>query len=124
MVEDNLEIVVTPGNWQIPGRPPRWNWQVRQKEPSKFLVKGVTMGAKQDASPYLTSVTIGSTIVLEALVAGPISGASMNPARSLGPALVTGNLDTAWIYILAPLIGALCGVVMFKLINPNMDLPC
>jgi hypothetical protein len=49
MVEDNLEIVVTPGNWQIPGRPPRWNWQVRQKEPSKFLVKGVTMGPKYDA---------------------------------------------------------------------------
>jgi hypothetical protein len=45
----NLEIVVTHGNWQIPGRPPRWNWQVRRKEPSKFLVKGVTMGAKQDA---------------------------------------------------------------------------
>jgi hypothetical protein len=43
MDEDNLEIIVTPGNWQIPGRPPRWNWQVRQKEPSKFLVKGVTM---------------------------------------------------------------------------------
>jgi hypothetical protein len=49
MDEHNLEIVVTPGNWQIPGRPRRWNWQVRQKEPSKFLVKGVTMGAKQDA---------------------------------------------------------------------------
>jgi hypothetical protein len=49
MDDGNLEIVVTPGNWQIPGRPPRWNWQVRQKEPSKLLVKGVTMGAKHDA---------------------------------------------------------------------------
>jgi hypothetical protein len=49
MDEDNLEIVVTPGNWQIPGRPQRWNWQVRQKEPSKLLVKGVTMGVKHDA---------------------------------------------------------------------------
>jgi hypothetical protein len=49
MDESNLEIVITPGNWQIAGKPPRWNWQVRQKEPSKFLVKGVTMGSKRAA---------------------------------------------------------------------------
>jgi hypothetical protein len=50
MDENNLEIVITPGNWQMPGKPPRWNWQVRQKEPPKFLVKGVSSGAKQVAS--------------------------------------------------------------------------
>jgi hypothetical protein len=49
MDENNLEIVVTPGNWQEPGRPARWNWQVRQKEPSKFLVKGVSSGTKRVA---------------------------------------------------------------------------
>jgi hypothetical protein len=49
MDEANLEIIVAPGNWQMPGKPPRWNWQVRQKEPSKFLVKGVTSGTKQAA---------------------------------------------------------------------------
>ena len=47
--ENDIEIVVTTGNWQISGRPPRWNWQVRQKRPSKLLVKGVTMGEKHDA---------------------------------------------------------------------------
>jgi hypothetical protein len=49
MDENNLEIVITPGNWQFAGGPARWNWQVRQKEPSKFLVKGVTSGTKQAA---------------------------------------------------------------------------
>jgi hypothetical protein len=44
MDENDLEIIITPGNWQIPGRAQRWNWQVRQKEPSKFLVKGASFG--------------------------------------------------------------------------------
>jgi hypothetical protein len=48
MEEDNLEIVVTPGNWQMAGMPPRRNWQVR-KHPSKFLVKGVTSGPEEKA---------------------------------------------------------------------------
>lgn len=45
----DLEIFVTPGNWQIAGRPPRWNWQVRRRRLSKPLVKGVTMGKREDA---------------------------------------------------------------------------
>jgi hypothetical protein len=49
MKEDNLEIIVTPGNWQIPGMPPRWNWQVRQKHPSKLLVKGIASGPEKKA---------------------------------------------------------------------------
>jgi hypothetical protein len=49
MKEDNLEIIVTPGNWQIPGMPPRWNWQVRQKHPSKLLVKGIASGPAKKA---------------------------------------------------------------------------
>jgi hypothetical protein len=49
MDENNLEIIVTPGNWQEPGKAVRWNWQVRQKLPDKFLAKGVTLGAKQKA---------------------------------------------------------------------------
>jgi hypothetical protein len=49
MDEDNLEIVVTPGNWQMAGMPPRWNWQVRQKHPSKFLVKGIASGPEEKA---------------------------------------------------------------------------
>jgi hypothetical protein len=49
MDEDNIEIVVAPGNWQAPGKAARWKWQVRQKEPEKFLVKGNISGSEQKA---------------------------------------------------------------------------
>ena len=49
MDENNLEIIVALGSWQTPGKAARWSWQVRQKVPPKFLVKGVTLGAKQRA---------------------------------------------------------------------------
>ena len=55
------------------------------------------------------AIAIGGTIALEAMFGGPISGASMNPARSLGPAIVSGDLHALWIYILAPLEGAALG---------------
>ena len=49
---------------------------------------------------------VGGVIALEALFAGPVSGASMNPARSLAPAVVSGQLEHLWIYLLAPVLGA------------------
>jgi hypothetical protein len=49
MDESNLEIVVQPGNWQTPGKAARWNWQVRQKHPPRFLVKGMSFGREQAA---------------------------------------------------------------------------
>jgi len=49
MDETNLEIIVALGSWQTPGKAARWSWQVRQKVPPKFLVKSVTLGAKQGA---------------------------------------------------------------------------
>lgn len=56
-------------------------------------------------------IAIGSVVGLEALFAGPISGASMNPARSLAPALVSMDFDRLlWIYLVAPVAGALAGV--------------
>jgi len=53
----------------------------------------------------MAGVAIGGTVALEALVGGPVSGASMNPARSFGPAIVSGELADVWIYIAAPVIG-------------------
>jgi hypothetical protein len=50
MDEDNLEIIVKPGNWQTPGKAPRWNWQVRQKHPAKFLSQGVSSGSEHDSA--------------------------------------------------------------------------
>ncbi len=56
------------------------------------------------------ALAVGATIALDGLFAAPISGASMNPARSLGPALVSGQLADAWIYVAGPLLGALVAV--------------
>ena len=52
------------------------------------------------------AIAIGGTVALDALFGGPISGASMNPARSLGPAVVSGELHALWLYLVAPLVGA------------------
>jgi aquaporin NIP len=60
----------------------------------------------------LAGVAIGAVIALEALFAGPICGASMNPARSLAPALVSGKLDFLWVYLTAPFAGALLAVAI------------
>ena len=65
---------------------------------------------------------IGGTVALEALFAGPISGASMNPARSLAPALIAGQFDHLWIYLLAPIIGGLIGIWIYQVISqPNNE---
>lgn len=56
------------------------------------------------------ALAVGATIALDGLFAAPVSGASMNPARSLGPALVSGHLGDAWIYLAGPLLGALAAV--------------
>lgn len=65
----------------------------------------------------LAGVVIGAVVLLEALFAGPISGASMNPARSLGPALVSGNLSHQWVYIIAPITGAVLSILFWKVIK-------
>ena len=62
----------------------------------------------------MAGVAIGGTVALEALFAGPITGASMNPARSLGPALVSGNFSYLWLYISAPIFGAISAVPLCK----------
>ena len=62
---------------------------------------------------------IGATVGLEALFAGPISGASMNPARSLGPALMSGTWTAQWVYVVAPLLGATLGALLYRWIRVN-----
>lgn len=72
-------------------------------------------------------IAVGAVIALEALCGGPISGASMNPVRSLAPAVVAGTTESLWIYLLAPPLGALCGVGLFQFIadapSPATDDP-
>ena len=60
------------------------------------------------------ALAIGGTVALGALVGGPITGASMNPARSLGPAIVAGDLQTIGIYLVGPVIGAVAAAIVYR----------
>jgi aquaporin NIP len=63
------------------------------------------------------AIAIGGTIGLDAMFGGPISGASMNPARSLGPALVSGDLHALWLYIVAPVLGTSLGGLAYQFVR-------
>ncbi|MBY0230924.1 MAG: aquaporin [Gemmataceae bacterium] len=65
----------------------------------------------------LAGAAVGSVVALEALFAGPISGASMNPARSLAPAVVSGRVEHLWIYLVAPMLGAAVGAGLSRVIH-------
>jgi aquaporin NIP len=73
----------------------------------------LTSTAKKDHSLLGPALAIGGTVGLEALFAGPICGASMNPARSLGPAFVGNHYQSLWVYLLGPLLGALAATFVF-----------
>jgi aquaporin NIP len=80
-----------------------------------LVILNVSHGAKEKG--ITAGIAVGATIALEALFAGPICGASMNPARSLAPALVSGHLNHLWIYLIAPITGALLAVPLFALLH-------
>jgi aquaporin NIP len=84
-----------------------------------FFLMFVIMAVATDtrAVGEAAAIAIGGTIALDALFGGPISGASMNPARSAAPALVSGNLHALWLYILAPALGASIGALTYQLIR-------
>tara|TARA_B110000467_G_C17837963_1_gene223328 strand:- start:76 stop:432 length:357 start_codon:yes stop_codon:yes gene_type:complete len=65
---------------------------------------------------FFAGLTIGGAVMLCALFGGPLTGASMNPARSLGPALVSGDLSTLWLYWAAPITGALLAVGLYRVL--------
>jgi aquaporin Z len=74
-----------------------------------FVILGVSTGASEKG--ITAGIVVGSVIGLEAMFAGPICGASMNPARSLATALVSGHLESLWIYLTAPFLGTTLGVL-------------
>lgn len=73
-----------------------------------FVILSVSTGAREKG--ITAGLAIGAVVALEALFAGPVSGASMNPARSLGPALVSWQLGSLWLYLTAPVAGAVLAV--------------
>lgn len=80
-----------------------------------LVIINVTTGSKEQG--MFAGLAIGSVILLEAMFAGPISGASMNPARSFGPAIVSGHLEQLWIYLTATIIGAVLAIPVWKFIT-------
>ena len=77
----------------------------------------VSTGSKEIG--VIAGIAIGGVVLLEAIFAGPITNASMNPARSLGPNIVSGNIEGLWLYLVAPVLGALLAVVSCKLVKDN-----
>jgi MIP family channel proteins len=84
-----------------------------------FFLMFVIMAVATDtrAVGEAAAIAIGATVGLDAMFGGPISGASMNPARSLGPALVSGDLHARWLYVVAPLAGAALGALAYQSIR-------
>ncbi len=80
-----------------------------------WVILSVSSGAKEKG--ITAGIAIGSVIAFEALVAGPISGASMNPARSLAPALAAGQFQSLWIYLTAPILGALLAILVCRCVR-------
>lgn len=78
-----------------------------------YVILSVATGPKEKG--LLAGIAVGGVIAFEAIFAGPISGASMNPTRSLAPALVSGLTSYLWIYLVAPVLGSAIGVVCHKL---------
>lgn len=80
-----------------------------------LVIINVATGSKEQG--MFAGLAIGSTVLLEAMFAGPICGASMNPVRSITPAIVSGHLEHLWIYIAAPILGAAFVIPVFKILH-------
>jgi aquaporin NIP len=80
-----------------------------------FVIIHVAQGAKEKG--LMAGVAIGGMVALEAIFAGPITGASMNPARSFAPAIVSGHLEYLWIYVTAPFLGSALAIMSCCLIR-------
>jgi aquaporin Z len=83
-----------------------------------FVILTVSTGSRETGT--MAGIAVGGVIGLEALMGGPISGASMNPARSLGPALVSGELRFLWVYVAATGLGSLVGVGAWRAVRARV----
>ena len=92
-----------------------WMLEVLLTAMLMFVILGVSTGSREQGGT--AGLAIGAVVALEALIGGPISGASMNPARSLAPAIVSLDLDCVWIYLTAPVVGAVLGVFVFRCVH-------
>ena len=90
-------------------------WEVVLTAILLFVIMAVATDTR--AVGEAAAIAIGGTIALASLVGGPISGASLNPARSLGPAIASGVGDSLWLYLVAPLVGGTLGALAYELVR-------
>ena len=86
-----------------------------------LVIINVSTGSKEMGT--MAGIAIGAVILLEAMFAGPVSGASMNPARSISPAILSGQFGYLWIYVTAPVIGAALAILGCKAVKPKECCP-
>jgi len=96
-------------------------WELVMSAFLMFVILAVATDTR--AIGEAAAIAIGGTIGLDAMFGGPISGASMNPVRSLAPALVSGNLHALWVYLLAPVIGASLGALAYQFVRGEQPRP-
>lgn len=82
-----------------------------------FVILHVAKGSKEQG--MFAGIAIGGVVMLEAMFAGPICGASMNPIRSIAPAVISGHLEHLWVYIFAPILGAIIAVGSWIILKPK-----
>jgi MIP family channel proteins len=90
-------------------------WELVMSAFLMFVILAVATDTR--AAGEAAAIAIGGTIGLDAMFGGPISGASMNPTRSLGPGLVSGDLHAIWVYLLAPVVGAAIGGLAYQFVR-------
>ncbi len=81
------------------------------------VIINVSSGSKEIG--IIAGIAVGAVVLLEAMFAGPITNASMNPARSIAPAIVAGKMQHLWMYILAPILGAILAVISCKMVKED-----
>ena len=86
-----------------------------------LVIINVAVGSKEQG--MFAGLAIGSVVGLEAMFAGPICGASMNPARSVAPAIVSGHTEHLWLYIAAPVAGAILAIPTWKFLTYKKSQP-
>lgn len=82
-----------------------------------FVIAGVATDSR--AQGPFAGLAVGGTVAMMALFAGPLTGASMNPARSLGPALIDGDMGLLWLYVTAPIVGAVGAILAYGFLQPR-----
>ncbi len=110
-IHENLGSTIPFGSWQ--------QSFILEVILTYFLMLVIIFVSDSEETKAFTGLAVGGTVLLEAMFAGPITGASMNPARSIAPAIVSGNVTELWIYIAAPIIGAILASLTWKLMRDD-----